>query len=64
MAVPRDVSPQAKHIPNIVLYDLDDLKSVTDENFTKRKREAKRAEEIIKNKLCDFIDDHTLCKCY
>lgn len=56
LALPRDVDPNARNIPHISLYDLDDLRSVVEENFAKRKQEAKIAEEIIQRELDKFLD--------
>lgn len=56
LGVPRDVSPEVKNISGISLYDLDDLKSTVDENYVKRKQEAKLVEEIIQRELEYFYD--------
>ena len=56
IALPRDVDPEARKIRNIFLYDLDDLKSVVEENFARRKEEAKLAEAIIQRELNRFLD--------
>lgn len=54
LALPRDVDPQAKDIPGLSLFTLDDLKSVVEENYAKRQKEAKAAEKIIQKKVSDF----------
>lgn len=54
LALPRDVDPEAKNISDISLYDLDDLKSVAEENYAKRKKEVKCAEVIIQRELNIF----------
>ena len=54
LALPRDVAPEAKEIQGISLYDLDDLKSVVEENYNKRKEEAKLADAIVQRKLDKF----------
>jgi glutamyl-tRNA reductase len=47
IAVPRDIDPRVEEIPNIYLYDIDDLRSVTDENMESRRENAKLADEIV-----------------
>ncbi len=47
LAVPRDIDPAIKGMPGTLLYDLDDLKPVVEENYKNRLKEAARAEEII-----------------
>ena len=55
LAVPRDVDPQARSIPGISLFTLDDLTSVVEENYAKRQKEAKSAEKIIQKKVSNFL---------
>jgi glutamyl-tRNA reductase len=57
LALPRDIDPEAKDIPDIALYDLDDLKSVVEENYNKRIKEANLAEKIIQRELKYFCKD-------
>lgn len=47
LAVPRDIEPSVKEIANVTLFDLDDLKSVIEENYNRRKNEARLVEQII-----------------
>jgi glutamyl-tRNA reductase len=47
IAVPRDIDPRVEDISNIYLYDIDDLRSVTDNNMESRRENAKLAEEIV-----------------
>jgi glutamyl-tRNA reductase len=56
IAVPRDVDPQVGGIPDVFLYDIDDLQQVIDENMKDRQREAGRAEEIIASEVRAFCD--------
>lgn len=56
LALPRDVDPKAKDIPGISLFTLDDLKSVMEENYAKRQKEAISAEEIIQRRVSDFLN--------
>lgn len=54
LAVPRDIDPGVKSISNVTLFDLDDLKSVIEENYNKRKNEAGLVEEIIERQICSL----------
>lgn len=47
MAIPRDVDPALKGVAGINLYDLDDLKGVSETNMEKRREAIPRAKEII-----------------
>jgi glutamyl-tRNA reductase len=54
IAVPRDIDPGINRIPNAYLYDIDDLKSVIDENIEDRQREALKAERIVDEAVISF----------
>jgi glutamyl-tRNA reductase len=47
IAVPRDIDPRVEEIPNVYLYDIDDLKGVLDENMQTRRESAEKAQEIV-----------------
>ncbi|NIU86345.1 MAG: glutamyl-tRNA reductase, partial [Nitrosopumilaceae archaeon] len=47
IAVPRDIDPRIEDISDIYLYDIDDLKNVSDENIKTRKQSLEKAEEIV-----------------
>ncbi|MCB9506065.1 MAG: glutamyl-tRNA reductase [Myxococcales bacterium] len=47
IAVPRDIDPRCDSLPNVYLFDVDDLEKVVDENLKARRAEANRAEAII-----------------
>lgn len=47
IAVPRDIDPRIEDLSDIYLYDIDDLKNVSDENIKTRKQSLNKAEEII-----------------
>lgn len=55
LAVPRDIDPGVKAIANVTLFDLDDLKSVIEENYNKRKNEARLVEEIIEREIRPLV---------
>jgi glutamyl-tRNA reductase len=54
IAVPRDIDPRVGEIPNIYLYDIDDLNGVLDANLKTRREHAKMAEEIVLQGEEDF----------
>uniref|UniRef100_A0A7V4JPP1 Glutamyl-tRNA reductase n=1 Tax=Thermodesulfobacterium geofontis TaxID=1295609 RepID=A0A7V4JPP1_9BACT len=54
IAVPRDVESEVNKLENVYLYDIDDLKSVVEENLKERKKEALRAQVIIETEVFKF----------
>ncbi len=54
IAVPRDVEPEVNNLENVYLYDIDDLKSVVEENLKEREKEAIRARVIIETEVFKF----------
>ncbi|MDM8526433.1 glutamyl-tRNA reductase [Desulfococcaceae bacterium HSG8] len=54
IAVPRDIDPEINRIPNVYVYDIDDLKGVIDENIEDRNREALRGERIIDEAVISY----------
>ena len=54
IAVPRDIDPEINRLPNIYVYDIDDLKGVIEENIEDRNREAIKAERIIDEAVIRF----------
>jgi glutamyl-tRNA reductase len=54
IAVPRDVEPEVNKLENVYLYDIDDLKSVVEENLRGREKEALRAQVIIETEVFKF----------
>jgi glutamyl-tRNA reductase len=48
MAVPRDIDPDCKQVAGITLYSLDDFNQVIKENLGKKRKEALKAERLIK----------------
>ena len=47
LGVPRNFDPLINDLPNVYLYDIDDLEGVIGGNREEREREAGRAEEIV-----------------
>jgi glutamyl-tRNA reductase len=54
IAVPRDIDPRVNDVPNVYLYDVDDLQGVVQANLKERQKEAKKAEEIIETEIGQF----------
>ena len=49
LAVPRDIEQEAGSLPNVYLYTVDDLNSIIQTNYKKRKQAAQEAEVIIQS---------------
>ena len=56
IAVPRDIDPAADDIENVYLYNIDNLQDIVDENVKNRRREALKAEEIIKEEVAQYAN--------
>jgi glutamyl-tRNA reductase len=54
ISVPRNVHPDCVSIANVFCYNVDDLKSVVEQNTAKRKREMIEAENILREELEKF----------
>jgi glutamyl-tRNA reductase len=51
IAVPRDVEPSVREVPNVFLYDIDALEGLVRENLERRRREIPRVETIIREEM-------------
>jgi glutamyl-tRNA reductase len=54
IAVPRDIDPEINRLDNAYVYDIDDLKSVIEENIEDRQKEAVKGERIIDEAVIRF----------
>jgi glutamyl-tRNA reductase len=54
IAIPRDVEPDVGRLPNVFLYNIDDLKHVVTANVDRRKAEMPRAERLIDEAAAEF----------
>jgi glutamyl-tRNA reductase len=54
IAVPRDVDPRVGEMDNVFLYDVDDLDKLAQENLSRRRREADKAEAIVAQEVAAF----------
>ena len=51
IAAPRDIDPRVRDLYNVILYDMDDLQSVVDDNAEARKVEAQKVEAIVETEV-------------
>ena len=56
ISVPRDVDSEVAHLPNVQLYDMDDLQAGLEQSLELRLREAPRVEAILAEEYAAFID--------
>jgi glutamyl-tRNA reductase len=54
IAVPRDVEPSVNNLPNVYVYDIDDLRGVVQLNIAQREQEAVKAERIVEEEVIKF----------
>ncbi len=54
IAVPRDIEPEINSIDDVYLYNIDDLKVVSEANLKLRKREVMAAEEMTERAVIDY----------
>ncbi len=55
IAVPRDIDPECATLPNVFLKDIDDLRSIVDQNLERRKEALPKVREIISEELASFL---------
>jgi glutamyl-tRNA reductase len=56
IAVPRDVAPDAKDVPGVVVRDIDDLRNVVEEGRDNRQNEVVKVESIIATEVERFLE--------
>lgn len=56
IAVPRDVDPEVNKIENVYLYDIDDLKDLSQKHLSNRLKESEKAQAIIEEEVSKFTD--------
>ena len=54
ISVPRNIDPAVGDLPNVFVFDIDDLESVVSSNIREREREAERAELIVESEIMQF----------
>jgi glutamyl-tRNA reductase len=55
IAVPRDVEPAVRDLPNVFLYDIDALEGLIQKNLERRRREIPKVEAIIAQETEQFL---------
>jgi glutamyl-tRNA reductase len=55
IAVPRDIDPAVAELPNVFLYDIDDLEAVVRENTKNRQQELTVCQEIIAKHTAELM---------
>jgi len=59
IAVPRDIDPEVNLMPNVYLYNVDDLQTIADDYLKQRKEEIARCDKIIAEKVRALLDSGT-----
>jgi len=54
IAVPRDLDPSIQGLPNVYLYDIDDLEGIVESNLEQRRLEAEKIKWMIEQELRGF----------
>jgi glutamyl-tRNA reductase len=54
IAVPRNIDPRINDLPNVYLYNIDDLDGIVEKNRRVREKEAKQAEGIVEEEQLRF----------
>lgn len=54
IAVPRDLDPRIGELPNVFLYDIDDLQGIVEANLAERKRAAEEIGLMIEEEIVVF----------
>lgn len=57
LGVPRNIEASVNDLGNIYLYNIDDIKQITEKNKTFRQKEAKFAQEIIEKESVTFYEN-------
>ena len=55
IAVPRNIQPEVGHLPDVHLYDIDDLQVVVEENIALRQQEIPKVEAIVQQSTDQFL---------
>ncbi len=56
IAVPRDLDPRIGDLPNVFLYDIDDLHGIVEANLAERQRAAEQITSMIDTEIDEFKD--------
>ena len=56
IAVPRDIDPRIADLPNVFLYDIDDMQGIVEANLAERERAARQIVTMIDGETSQFND--------
>jgi glutamyl-tRNA reductase len=56
IAVPRDIDPRIADLPNVFLYDIDDMQGIVEANLAERERAARQIVTMIDLETAEFND--------
>lgn len=56
LGVPRNIDPQADYLPNTFLYNMDDLAKISQQTMNSRKKEIRRIEKHIQDRVTPTMD--------
>ena len=56
LAVPRDIEPEVNLMPNVFLYNIDDLQTIADQSLRQRQAEISLCEQIIREKAAALLE--------
>jgi glutamyl-tRNA reductase len=54
IALPRDVEPAVGDLDQVFIYNIDDLRSIVQENLARRTAELQRADSIVEEEVAKF----------
>lgn len=54
IAVPRNFDPKISELPNVFLFDIDDLEGIVESNLEQRRKEAAKIDEMIQAEMLSF----------
>ena len=54
--MPRNIDPEINKIPNVYLFDIDDIGKMIEGNIEIRKQEADAAKEFVETAVKDFMN--------
>lgn len=54
IAVPRDVDPDVARLPDVFLYNVDDLQGIVNDNLRSRRGEAEKADALVDEEVAGF----------
>lgn len=56
IAVPRDLDPKIGELPNVFLYDIDDLQGIVNANLAEREKAAEQIKQMVTVEVAQFKD--------